>query len=623
MKLSIRQQEIVDSNDKYCYVIAGAGSGKTRTLTEKIKKLVSNNNQGAKVLAITFSNKAAKELKDRLLVDFNQVQLDELVYVGTIHNFCMELVLQRGSVIGLSSELTIFDSFEDRFTVFLEALEYVPQIKIRYIENGVFNENKARGLFLTFCKAKRNLKLPNDYDSYPSHKQLYVAYNELMLAQNAIDFDDILIYAYKILSDNPSIARIYQRTYRYIFVDEAQDLNKSQYELVKVLAGDQSSLFLVGDPNQAIYGFNGSSSKFMCESFPQDYNAKKYTLIENFRSSKSVIDAAKIIEPTFSIEGQLPIEGCFKIKEFSDDIAEANWIVNTIEYLIQNGHPDVDGNQIKFDDIAVIGRNKYVFGVLQKVLTDQNIKYHLRVSKDEGLSSESIVFRIFDKSLLLLVNSRDILHFNELLSIINLPNSEFESFSELRKSNILDSFLGTSTSEFLRSVWNVLDDRISDFKFDKILSLMREYCDDINNFLDENERLLAFSDHISWVDRWHNYVKSTSIEERNLANFLRQIALGVTNVQKLTDLTLSTVHMTKGLEFNVVFIMGVNEGIFPDRRSLENSQDLQEERHNMFVSITRSRRICFITYPLQTHTPWGVKRQTPSRFVKELIELNK
>lgn len=620
MNLSISQKEIVESSDKYCYVIAGAGSGKTRTLTEKIKWIVSSNSNGTKVLAITFSNKAAKELKDRLLVDFDQSQLGELIYVGTIHNFCMDLVLQRGSTIGLSSELTIFDSFEDRFTVFLEALEYVPQIKAKYIENGVLNEAKARELFTTFCKAKRNLKLPSDYESLPSHKQLYLSYNEIMLAQNAIDFDDILIYAYKILSDNPNIARIYQRIYRHIFVDEAQDLNKSQYELVKVLAGDQSNLFFVGDPNQAIYGFNGSSSRYMCEDFPAEYNAKKYVLIENFRSSKKIIEAAKIIEPTFSIEGQLPIVGCFEIVELNDDIAEADWIVEKIENLIQNGHPDIDGNQVKLDDIAVIGRNKYVFGELQNALNNKNIEFHLRVSKDEGLSSESKVFKIFDKSLLLLVNSKDILHFNELLSIVNLPNSGIKSFHDLRIDNGFDDVLGKNTSEFLRNIWNQLDDKLSSFRFDKALNLMQEYCEEASNFLDENEKLLAYSDYINWVDRWNNYVKSSTVEERSLANFLRQIALGVTNVQKLTDLTLSTVHMTKGLEFNVVFIIGVNEGIFPDRRALENPHDLQEERHNMFVSITRSKRLCFMTYPLQKHTPWGVKRQTPSRFVKELIE---
>ena len=251
MQLSKKQLEIVDATDKYCYVIAGAGSGKTRTLTAKVMQLLETSRRGEKVLAITFSNKAATELQERLSTVFSEDILDECVYVGTIHNFCMDVLIARANSIGLSSDIHIFESIEDRIEIFKEALDTVPQLKKKCM-NDAHPDKKIKEYFDSLGKAKRNFRFPEDYSDRPLSQQLYKSYNDLMLAQNAIDFDDILLFTYRIFVENPSIARLYQRIYKAICVDEAQDLNRAQYEVIKAIGGESSSIFMVGDPNQAI-----------------------------------------------------------------------------------------------------------------------------------------------------------------------------------------------------------------------------------------------------------------------------------------------------------------------------------------------------------------------------------
>jgi DNA helicase-2/ATP-dependent DNA helicase PcrA len=617
MNLSVKQHEIVNASDKYIYVIAGAGSGKTRTLTERIKYLISKGRYGEKVLAITFSNKAANELSDRLLQNFSQEQLSR-VYTGTIHNFGMEIVIQRGVSIGLSSELHIFESIEDRIEIFKNAIASVPQLKRKYLDSN-YNETWIRESLNALSKAKRNLMFPSDYNQKPISKSLYQEYQNLLLAQNAIDFDDILLYAYRILVEKESIAKIYQRIYKYICVDEAQDLNKAQYEFIKILAGQNSSIFMVGDPNQAIYGFNGSSSKYMCEKFPNEFDAKKYILVENYRSSSAVIAAAKKIEPTFEIEGKIPLQGDFSIKSFNNENEEASWIINRLNYLLGNGHPDIEGKKIDLHQCAVLARNRYVFRVLEEMLIGQNIEYTLRVSANQGLNSESNIFKIFEISLRLIMNQKDILHFTELLSMLNIDiqtDSSISKFSDLRHNNLLEKRIGGSSSDTLNSAWDLLSQDGNSFLFDRVLDCFKNYCEQESNFETDEERFLVFNDFLAWCERWKIYCKKTSTDERSLAGMMRSIALGITNISDDKGLILSTVHMAKGLEFDVVFIMGLNEGTFPDYRSLNNVDQLDEERHNLFVSITRSKRLCYLTYPIEKIMPWGgIRTQRPSRFL--------
>lgn len=621
MNLSHRQQQVVNSTDKYMYVIAGAGSGKTRTLTERIVKLLEEGKRGERVLAITFSNKAANELRERLLQFYTQEELNDHVYVGTVHNFCMELVLQRGSSIGLPDDLHIFESFEDRFEIFKNALDSVPQMKAKYQNQGGKLDSKGvRELFEQLSKAKRDFKFPSDYSSKPLSQRLYQEYNDLMLSQNAIDFDDILLYAFRILAEKASIARIYQRIYKHICVDEAQDLNKAQYYVIKAIAGLNASILMVGDPNQAIYGFNGSSSRYMCIEFPKDYAAKKYELIENYRSSEAVISAAKIIEPSFEMEGQLPIKGEMEIHAFDNELAEATWIFDKINSLLQKGHPDIEGRIISPNQCAVLARNRYVFNALTSLFDERNMEYNLRISTNQGLLSESVFFKVFDLGLRVLMNKNDVLHLSEMVRLIGAPQNLITTFDSLKSSDFLSHSVGCSGAAVINSVWDYIQASTNNFRFDKILEILSSYCESESNFANDNERSLVYNDYLAWVERWRIYVKNSSLEDRSLAHMMRSIALGITNIAKEAGITFSTVHMSKGLEFDVVFIMGLNEGVFPDYRSLKEAAQLDEEQHNMFVSITRSKRLCYLTYPNERVMPWGdSRRQSPSRYVTQLL----
>ncbi|MDL2298452.1 ATP-dependent helicase [Synergistaceae bacterium OttesenSCG-928-D05] len=622
MSLSPKQLQIVEASDKYIYVIAGAGSGKTRTLTERIIKILSQSKRGEKVLAITFSNKAANELEDRLLRSFSQDQLNDLVYVGTVHNFCMEIILQRGSAIGLPDDLHIFESFEDRFTIFKAALDNVPQMKTKYQSyDGKINSKEIRKIFESLSKAKRNFKFPSDYTPRSISQRLYQEYNDLMLSQNAIDFDDILLYAYRIMVEKPSIAKIYQRIYKYICVDEAQDLNKAQYSVIKAIAGDSASIFMVGDPNQAIYGFNGSSSHYMCSDFPKDYAARKYELLDNYRSSQAIIDAAKVIEPSFEMEGRLPIKGKLEVRVFDDELSEATWISNKINELLQNGHPDIEGGKILPQQCAVLARNRYVFNALTKLFDVQGREYNLRVSVNQALLSESVFFKLFDLGLRVIMNKNDALHLSDMSRLINGTADNILTFEELRASQYLVNAIGEKGRTIINSAWDSIQLPANTFRFNKVLAMLSSYCEDEGNFLDDNERSLVYNDCLSWQERWNVYVKNSSIEDRSLAHMMRSIALGITNIAKESGITLSTVHMSKGLEFDVVFVMGLNEGVFPDYRALDNVAQLDEEQHNMFVSITRSKRLCYLSYPQMRVMPWGgSRRQQPSRYVAQLSE---
>ena len=609
LKLSEKQLQIVEASDKYVYVIAGAGSGKTRTLTERIRRLLSKSKPGERILAITFSNKAANELKERLLNSFSEEHLKENVFVGTIHSFCMDVVLQRGHVIGLPNDIHIFESPEDRLEIFKKALENCPRIQVK-------NQNEIKSLFDKLSEAKRNFKFPCNCSEKSEYQELYMEYNSLMITQNAIDYDDILLYAYRIFSESTSTASIYQRIYKHICVDEAQDLNKVQYSVIKAIAGNVASIFMVGDPNQAIYGFNSSSSSYMCKNFPEEFSAKQYSLTENYRSSMSIMRAAEIIEPSFKMNGTLPINGIFEMWEFKDERAESEWVAEKISRLLVEGHEDVEGTVISLKQCAVLARNKYALSSLTKVLEEHGIGFTLRMS-NQGFSSESLFFRLFDLGLKVLMNKNDKVHFMEMMNLINETSENVITIEHIAYSDALKTALGAEGAKAICLAWEILTAG-GTLRFNKALEIIRKYCELDDNFQNDDERSLIYHDYFSWEIRWKSYVDSSSIENRNLAHMLRSVALGITSNVKESGITLSTVHMAKGLEFDVIFIVGLCEGVFPDYRATTQIKQL-EEQHNLFVSITRSKRLCYISYPKNRVMPWGdSKKQEKSRYMMRL-----
>lgn len=623
ISLSDTQKRVVDYSGKNLLVIAGAGSGKTRVLTERIKKLILSLKKGEKVLAITFSNKAAEELKERLVKTLGEQKSNEFAYIGTTHKFCLDIVSSRGSAIGLPDELHICDSYNDRLQIFKEAIESIPQFKANYLGlDAKENQRKIKDLLEDLSNAKRNLVATQDYAIDAVVQSLFQEYDNMLLQQGVIDFDDILRYSYQILTERESIARLYRKVYKYICVDEAQDLNKSQYEVIKALAGNEIGVTMVGDPNQSIYGFNGSTSDYIDRTFLEEFSAEKIELNENYRSSKKIINAANKIENSFEVNGICKYDGEFEISRFDNERKEAEYIVSKIKNLVRTGHPDVEDHEITLKQCAIIARNRYTFKYVEEILKANQMEYTLKVSAKGSFSSESDFIKAFELGIRLLVNARDKIHLDELSKLIK-SNKKFKSFEEIRNDKNLSDYW-ISLLNILNSSWDALLKNEKEIKFHKAVSILKDFIDNSQSTLDEHEKILIGEDLRTWKENWSSYVRNSSAGERSLGNFVRTISLGSTNTPDDKGIVLTTVHMSKGLEYDVVFVMGLNEGVFPDYRAVyayENSNDnkqLIEERHNMFVAITRSKRLCYLTYPLTKDTPWGVKRQNPSRFIIEL-----
>ena len=255
MKLSQKQQQIVNHKDGALLVEAGPGSGKTRVLIERIKCLLTSTKRG-KVLALTFSNLAADEMKDRLADDrFFEDQIERAT-VGTIHSFCLDLVQSRGNLIGLNADMVLFENEEDRRAVLKDVFMENSKLKDFLAQDEDKSQFMQRILQL-ITEQKKKFVLPDDCAENAPFPLIYSEYNQKLLDQNAMDFDDILFFAYRILTENPSVVRMYNSLYRYICIDEAQDLNFAQYQVVKALCGENfSNVMMVGDANQSIYGFN-------------------------------------------------------------------------------------------------------------------------------------------------------------------------------------------------------------------------------------------------------------------------------------------------------------------------------------------------------------------------------
>jgi DNA helicase-2/ATP-dependent DNA helicase PcrA len=623
ISLSTEQQEVVNFIGKNLLVIAGAGSGKTRVLTERIKKLISKLKKGEKILAITFSNKATEELKERLSITLGKQKLDEYAYIGTIHSFCLDIVTSRGSSIGLPDDLHICESYSDRLHIFKEAIESIPSFKTEYlVEDPKENQKKIKNFLEDLSTAKRNLKFAEDFSDNPLIQTLFEEYDNMLLQQGVIDFDDILRYTYQILTERESITRLYRKVYKYICIDEAQDLNKAQYEVIKALAGDDIGITMVGDPNQSIYGFNGANNDYINKVFLNEFNAEKVQLYHNYRSSKSVIEAANKIEKSFKVYGVCKYDGEFEILEFQNEELEAMYIITKVKHLLENGHPDVENQVIKHEQIAIIARNRYVFKRVEELLTSNKLNYNLKVSAKGSFSSESDFIKAFELGIRLLVNNRDKIHLLELSKLINSKRI-YQTFEELKNDNNLSDYWNNSL-QILNGSWNLLLKNEREIKFHLAIKLLREFIDHSEAQIVEHEKILISEDLKCWEGNWNSYIKNSSSGERSLGNFVRTVSLGNTQISSDNGIILTTVHMSKGLEFDVVFIMGLNEGVFPDYRAVQayniskDNKQIVEEKHNIFVAITRSKRLCYLTYPLLKETPWGVKRQTASRFIVEL-----
>lgn len=622
--LSKEQAEIATFNncEGSILVEAAAGSGKTRILTERVRYLLTKKpGVHFSVLCLTFTNKAAEEMKGRLR---SVPRIRDRAFIGTFHEFCLgQILIKQKKELGFKEVPHIFDDNDKR-----KVLENI------FLTNDIFSEDyvglppkeqqrRIDGFINIIGEAKRKLILDPDLQLSTwseKRKRLYLEYNERMYNQSAMDYDDILLYAFRILTERPQIANLYRRRYEYILVDEAQDLNYSQYQILKAICGEtHRNVMMVGDPNQAIYSFNGASKQYMQEFFVEDFQAKKLTIEKNYRSSDAVLHLANFLKPSTLIGDNNYFKGKCIIENLSDETEEAKYIIKVIKSWIKKGiYAEGEVSiPINLSDIAVIARNRYVFKELQAQLDqDSSLKdnYYLRQG-GAAYTFESTFVKLFDLGLRIIVNPLDIVHFRQLCKEIRCKYSKdidrIDFLMNLRKYSTNNHY-STKVLNIIVEAW-----RSTIHKPNSLSSVLREMQSEfINLALSDTEKLKTDYDVNQLSLKWKNFQRSTNPKRHNIANFRYYLALNNSNETE-NGLTLSTIHAAKGLEFEIVILMGMNEGVLPSYRAKDISQ-LEEEKNTAYVALTRAKKCIYVSYPNSRMMPWGdKKRQYVSRFIRD------
>lgn len=613
IRLSSQQTRVVEHVDGPLLVVAGPGSGKTRVLTERIRRLLTTVPGHFRVLALTFTNKAANEMKERL-EDLGDVR--QRAVISTLHSFCLDLLAERGKLVGVDGLPNIFEQFKDRKEILLKAALQDPTLTW---ELDQLDDPKARNKRIddwlqniSWVKAHPITCVIGVDDDLS--RQVIEAYDAGLRACNAYDFDDLLLLAYKLLTGYPKIADFYRRLYKFICIDEAQDLNEAQYAVIRALCGeDYKNVLMVGDPKQSIYGFNTSSPDYMW-NFRDEFVAPQIDLTENFRSSSSVVNIARSLEPNYLVAAQLPIVGAVTLLVGTDEADEAGKVVTEIEHLIASGHEDIEG-PITPSSCAILGRTRYALLAIENELKARNIPFYKRLTANHENESDTV--DEFQLGLRVLANPQDRLHLTALTKKWKVADHQGASPSdESGFLALLSSYAEASGLDRARAISVAIQAVASQTQRLDLMPGIKALRSFADTLVDENDRLVIYEDAVVFEEEWDQYLRSDGTT-RTLASFMSSKALGATQQASRDGVALLTVHSSKGLEFDVVFVAGMAQGAFPDYRAVGKKKEMAEEVRNAFVAVTRSKRLLYLSYPQRKIMPWGdSKPQQPSQFIK-------
>ena len=621
--LNDKQKEAVLYNDGPLLIIAGAGAGKTKTLTTKIAYLIEECGVSPySILAITFTNKAAKEMKDRLFLAVgNDVKK---LTVSTFHSFGLKLLRENYERLGYEKNFVIMDS-DDSLTVvkkIIKDMGYDPKIynpkAIRNKISSCKNEMISPAAYERFAVS--------DYEKVI--QQVYSKYQDKLKRNNSVDFDDLLLLPIELFKKNEDLLEKYQDLYRYILIDEYQDTNEAQYILTKLLSDKYRNITCVGDDSQSIYSFRGANYKNIL-NFEKDYKDAKIILLEeNYRSTSNILDAANNVikhnkqRKDKNLWTNRGVGEKIKYYRAYDEKDEANYVVNKINELVNKG--------IEYKDIAVLYRTNAQSRVMEEAMLKENLPYRV-VGSFYFYSRKEIKDLI--AYLRLIHNSKDNV---SLLRVINTPKrgiglKTIENLTQIADDNEISIYEAISSGKELE--FKNLIERLKEVSenltltelIDKVLdaSGMKQELESEDS-LEAEVRLENLEEFKSITKAFEEAEGSVSLEE-----FLLEISL-VSDVEEYKDdpnrISLMTVHSVKGLEFNYVFVIGLEEGIFPHMNSLMESSDVEEERRLMYVAITRAKDDLHLINA-RRRTLFGREQINPtSRFLneipKELLETN-
>lgn len=627
--LNDKQYEAVINYEGPSLVIAGAGSGKTKVLTHKIAYLIQD--LGIKpwnILAITFTNKAANEMKQR--VENLVGELSHDMWIGTFHSICVRILRRYIDRIGFDSSFIIFDTSDQR-TMIKNCL------KDLQIDDKMFTERIVQ---FEISNAKNEMLEPDSYlarvnGDFRKEKiaNIYSMYQKRLKENNAIDFDDIINFTIKILTENPDVLEYYTEKFKYILVDEYQDTNKAQFMLVSLLASRYGNITVVGDNDQGIYSFRGADISNIL-NFERDFPGTKIIKLEqNYRCSKNILNVANSVIKNNEIkydkklwtqneQGNLP-----NVYKAEDEYDEARYIVEQINHLKKEEY-------YKYSDFAILYRMNTQSRAIEEILVREDIPYKIigGLKFYERKEIKDII-----AYLRLIYNPNDNL---SLIRIINEPKRGIGNTS-LEKVQIIAQDNDTSMYEVIKNA--------DKYGLNRVFANSREFIQTIEE-LRQTKNDMLISELITQTLKKTGYIKALEVEntveaenrianleefltvaiefeeqiaENTLAEFLESITLSndVDNLEEMKDsVTLMTLHSAKGLEFNTVFLVGMEEGIFPGYKSIGEPKELEEERRLCYVGITRAKNNLYFTCAKHRTIFGSTSYNSMSRFIEEIPE---
>ncbi len=625
--LNDKQYEAVVNTEGPCLVIAGAGSGKTKVLTHKIAYLMGEKNiLPWNILAITFTNKAAKEMKERIELLVGDAAKD--MWVGTFHSICVRILRKFIDRIGFDSSFIIFDS-SDQKTMIKQIL------KDLQLDDKIFTD---RSVMSEISNAKNEMLEPDTYavkaqGDFRKEKiaEVYERYQKRLKENNAIDFDDIINYTIKILMENLDVLQYYSNKFEYILVDEYQDTNKSQFTLVTMLASKHGNITAVGDNDQGIYSFRGADISNIL-NFEKDFPGTKIIKLEqNYRCTGNILKVANAVIKNNEVKydkklwtendvGNLP-----KVFSADNEYDEGRYIAEQIEHLIRE-------EKYKYSDFAVLYRMNTQSRAIEEILRREAIPYKIvgGLKFYERKEIKDII-----SYLRLVQNPADNLSLNR---VINEPKrgmgkTSLDKIAQIAEENNISMYQVIKNAEAYglnrvylnsREFIDCMESIIAKKDELTISELVKKILKDTGYTRAlENENTIEAENRIANLEEFLNVAVEFEEEsaDNGLSDFLEGITLSsdLDNMEEAEEsVTLMTLHSAKGLEFPVVFLVGMEEGIFPGYKSIGEQKELEEERRLCYVGVTRAKENLFLTNSKQRTTFGSTTHNPPSRFLQEI-----